>query len=451
MWAYLTRRFLYMVLLILVTSMVSFVIIQLPAGDYITTLAVRYAATGQVVEQEVLDALRIQFGLDQPVYIQYFKWFTNVLQGDLGWSFQQVRPVSELVAERIGVTALISVCSLTFAYVVGILIGVVSAVFQYSVLDYFFTIVGFLGLASPNFLLALILMVIIFNAGGAVGGLYSTEYLNAPWSWAKFLDLLKHIPLPMIIVGTAGTAGVARVMRATLLDELQKQYVVTARSKGVAEIRLLFKYPIRVALNPITSTIGWELPAIVSGTVITDMVLQLPTVGPMLFSALVAEDMFIASSLLLFLTSLTVIGTFVSDMLLYSLDPRIRVNKPALPRPCPTDPSDVRLRTDCHRHGQCRQPRAGKLLSRVAVAVDLAALPPASPSHGRYGHSGDPVHLRHPGGVHRPLQHGHALPGSHLPSPDAHPVCARGTVATAVRLRNDQGKGQLHAGTEIHR
>ena len=326
MWAYLTRRFLYMVLLILVTSMVSFVIIQLPAGDYITTLAVRYAATGQVVEQEVLDALRIQFGLDQPVYIQYFKWFTNVLQGDLGWSFQQVRPVSELVAERIGVTALISVCSLTFAYVVGILIGVVSAVFQYSVLDYFFTIVGFLGLASPNFLLALILMVIIFNAGGAVGGLYSTEYLNAPWSWAKFLDLLKHIPLPMIIVGTAGTAGGARVMRATLLDELQKQYVVTARSKGVAEIRLLFKYPIRVALNPITSTIGWELPAIVSGTVITDMVLQLPTVGPMLFSALVAEDMFIASSLLLFLTSLTVIGTFVSDMLLYSLDPRIRVN-----------------------------------------------------------------------------------------------------------------------------
>ncbi len=326
MWAFLTRRFLYMVLLILVTSMVSFVIIQLPAGDYITTLAVRYAATGQVVEQEVLDALRIQFGLDQPVYIQYFKWFTNVLRGDLGWSFQQVRPVSELVAERIGVTALISVCSLTFAYVVGILIGVVSAVFQYSVLDYFFTIVGFLGLASPNFLLALILMVIIFNAGGAVGGLYSTEYLNAPWSWAKFLDLLKHIPLPMIIVGTAGTAGVARVMRATLLDELQKQYVVTARSKGVAEIRLLFKYPIRVALNPITSTIGWELPAIVSGTVITDMVLQLPTVGPMLFSALVAEDMFIASSLLLFLTSLTVIGTFVSDILLYSLDPRIRVN-----------------------------------------------------------------------------------------------------------------------------
>ena len=326
MWAYLARRFLYMVLLILVTSMVSFVIIQLPAGDYITTLAVRYAATGQVVEQEVLDALRIQFGLDQPVYIQYVKWFTNVLRGDLGWSFQQVRPVSELVAERIGVTALISVCSLTFAYVVGILIGVVSAVFQYSVIDYFFTFVGFLGLASPNFLLALILMVIIFNAGGAVGGLYSTEYLNAPWSWAKFLDLLKHIPLPMIIVGTAGTAGVARVMRATLLDELQKQYVVTARSKGVAEIRLLFKYPIRVALNPITSTIGWELPAIVSGTVITDMVLQLPTVGPMLFSALVAEDMFIASSLLLFLTSLTVIGTFVSDMLLYSLDPRIRVN-----------------------------------------------------------------------------------------------------------------------------
>lgn len=324
MYAYLSRRFLYMILLIIATSMVSFVIIQLPAGDYITTLAVRYAATGQEVEQEMLDALRIQFGLDQPVWVQYYKWFTNVLRGNLGWSFQQVRPVSELVAERVGITALISICSLIFAYGVGILIGVISAVFQYSFLDYLFTMVGFIGLASPNFLLALILMVIIFNAGGVVGGLFSTEYLNAPWSWAKFVDLLKHIPLPMIIVGTAGTAGVARVMRATLLDELQKQYVITARSKGVPEIRLLFKYPIRVALNPIVSTIGWELPAIVSGTVITDMVLALPTVGPMLFSALVAEDMFIASSLLLFLTSLTVIGTFISDLLLYSLDPRIR-------------------------------------------------------------------------------------------------------------------------------
>ncbi len=215
--------------------------------------------------------------------------------------------------------------SLLFAYTVGIFIGVISAVFQYSFLDYFFTTVGFFGLASPNFLLALILMVIIFNLGGTVGGLFSTAYLDQPWSWGKFVDLLKHIPLPMIIVGTAGTAGVARVMRATLLDELEKQYVITARSKGVTEARLLLKYPIRLALNPIISTIGWELPAIVSGTVITDLMLGLPTVGPMLFSALVAEDMFIASSLLLFLTSLTVIGTFISDVLLYSLDPRIRM------------------------------------------------------------------------------------------------------------------------------
>ncbi len=323
--AYLLRRFLYMLLLIGITSVVSFVIIQLPAGDYITTLAVRYAATGQVVEQATLDGLRIRFGLDQPVWVQYYKWFFNVLQGDLGWSFQQVRPVSEIIAERIGITALISLLSLLFAYTVGILIGVVSAVFQYSYIDYFFTTIGFFGLASPNFLLALILMVIIFNMGGSVGGLFSTEYLDQPWSWGKFVDLLKHIPLPMIIVGTAGTAGVARVMRATLLDELEKQYVITARSKGVAEARLLLKYPIRLALNPIISTIGWELPAIVSGTVITDLVLGLPTVGPMLFSALVAEDMFIASSLLLFLTSLTVIGTFISDVLLYSLDPRIRM------------------------------------------------------------------------------------------------------------------------------
>lgn len=326
MFAYLARRFLYMVLLVVITSMVSFVIIQLPAGDYITTLAVRYAATGQEVEQQVLDALRVQFGLDQPVWVQYYKWFANVLRGELGWSFQQAKPVSDIIAERVGITALISLLSLLFAYTVGILIGVISAVFQYSFIDYFFTMIGFVGLASPNFLLALILMVIIFNAGGAVGGLFSTEYLDEPWSLSKFIDLLKHIPLPMIIVGTAGTAGVARVMRATLLDELEKQYVITARSKGVSEFRLLLKYPIRVALNPITSTIGWELPAIVSGTVVTDMVLGLPTVGPMLFSALVAEDMFIASSLLLFLTSLTVIGTFISDLLLFSLDPRIRLN-----------------------------------------------------------------------------------------------------------------------------
>ncbi len=326
MYTYLARRFLYMILLVVITSMVSFVLIQLPAGDYITTLAVRYAATGQEVEQQVLDNLRIQFGLDQPVWVQYYKWFSNVLRGELGWSFQQAQPVSDIIAERVGITALISLLSLLFAYTVGILIGVISAVFQYSFIDYFFTMIGFVGLASPNFLLALILMVIIFNAGGTVGGLFSTEYLDEPWSWNKFVDLLKHIPLPMIIVGTAGTAGVARVMRATLLDELEKQYVITARSKGVSEFRLLLKYPIRLALNPITSTIGWELPAIVSGTVVTDMVLGLPTVGPMLFSALVAEDMFIASSLLLFLTSLTVIGTFVSDLLLYSLDPRIRLN-----------------------------------------------------------------------------------------------------------------------------
>lgn len=324
MLAYILRRTLYMIVTVVVLSIVAFVVIQLPAGDYVNTLAKQYAVSGREVDQTFLNNLRHQFGLDQPAYVQYLRWAGNVLHGNLGWSFRLKKPVSQLIGERIVLTSAISLVTMLFTYLIAIPIGVYSATHQYSIGDYLFMLAGLIGMAMPSFLLALILMVIFLNAGLGVGGLFSPEYLRAPWSLARVVDLLKHLPLPMVIIGTAGTAGLIRVMRASLLDELGKQYVITARAKGVSEMRLLFKYPLRVALNPIVSTIGWELPAIVSGGVIVEMVLNLPTTGPMLYSALLTEDLFLASSCLLFLNILTVLGTFISDILLVVVDPRIR-------------------------------------------------------------------------------------------------------------------------------
>ena len=265
------------------------------------------------MSEELLFNLRRRYGLDQPLHAQYLKWVGNILQGDFGYSFQFGRPVHELIADRLGLTALISMLTLTFTYVTAIPIGILSATRQYSFADYLFMSVGFVGLATPNFLLALILMLAFFSLGVSVGGLFSPEYHQAGWSVGKMFDLAKHLPLPIIIVGTAGTAALIRVMRATLLDELARQYVITARTKGLPERRLLFKYPVRVAINPIVSTIGWLLPSIVSGSTITALVLGLPTTGPLLFRALQFQDMFLASSLLLFLNVLTLIGTFISE------------------------------------------------------------------------------------------------------------------------------------------
>jgi peptide/nickel transport system permease protein len=321
---YLFRRFVYMVLLVTVLSILTFAIVQLPAGDFVNTLAKQAVNSGKTIDQTRLNNLRHQFGLDQPVYIQYLRWAGNVLQGDFGWSFQFKKPVVEVIGERAQLTAIISIITLVIVYLVAIPIGVYSATHQYSLADYFFMLIGFSGLAAPGFLLALIFMVILLNAGLSVGGLFSPEYMRAAWSVPRVIDLLKHLPLPIILIGTAGTAGLIRIMRASLLDEIGKQYVITARAKGVEETRLLFKYPVRAALNPIVSTIGWELPAIVSGGVIVEMVLNLPTTGPMLYGALLKEDMFLASSLLLFLNSLTVIGTLISDLALVAVDPRIR-------------------------------------------------------------------------------------------------------------------------------
>ena len=321
---YLIRRILYMILLLWVLTVVSFIIIQLPPGDLVSSIARRLTETGEAADQAMLDGMRKNYGLDQPIYVQYWRWFSNVLQGNFGFSFLLNRRVSEVIGERLALTALVSGSTLIFTFVMAIPIGIYSATHQYKIGDYFFSFIGFIGLATPNFLLALILMMALLALGMSPGGLFSPEYMKASWSVAKVWDLLKHLPLPIVIVGTAGTAGIIRVMRATLLDELEKQYVITARAKGVREGSLLFKYPVRVAINPIISTIGWLLPVIVSGEIITSLVIGLPTVGPMLFTALQFQDMFLASSLLLFLNFLTVIGTLVSDIVLVAIDPRIR-------------------------------------------------------------------------------------------------------------------------------
>jgi len=319
-----------MVIILAVVSVVAFIIIQLPPGDYLTSYIITLRASGQEIDEAQIASLRKQYGLDLPLYGQYFFWIWKMLQGNLGMSFQWNKPVSDLIAERLPLTVMISLFTLVFTYVVAIPIGIYSATHQYSVGDYAFTVVGFAGLATPNFLFALILMFMFYKYFGlSVGGLFSPQYVEAPWSLGKFVDMLKHLPIPIIVIGTSGTAGLIRVMRGCLLDELRKQYVITARAKGVEERKLLFKYPVRVAINPIISTIGWTLPSIVSGETITAIVLSLPTTGPLLFEALLTQDMYLAGSTVMFLTFLTVVGTFISDLLLVWVDPRIRFERSA--------------------------------------------------------------------------------------------------------------------------
>jgi peptide/nickel transport system permease protein len=320
-----------MIILVVVLSIVSFVLIQLPPGNYLDILLANMEANGFLTEdiiEETVDQLVRQYGFDLPIYGQYFKWFGNFIRGDMGRSFIYNQPVSRLIGERLALTVTVSLLTLVFTYLVAIPIGIYSATHQYSLVDYGMMGLGFIGLATPNFLLALILMFVAFKyLGWSVGGLFSPEYLTAPWSFGRVIDLIKHLPIPIIVIGTAGTAGMIRVMRATLLDELRKNYVVTARSKGLGERRLLIKYPIRVAINPMVSHIGGILPAIVSGSTITAIVISLPTVGPLLLQALLAQDMYLASSMVMFLGILGLIGTLISDLLLVVVDPRIRFER----------------------------------------------------------------------------------------------------------------------------
>ncbi|MEM7132721.1 MAG: ABC transporter permease [Chloroflexota bacterium] len=326
MFQFILQRILYMIPTVFVISIVSFAIIQLPPGDYLTTYVAQLNASGDLVEEDVIEALRVRYGLGQPVYVQYYKWMRGILlRGDFGQSFEWNEPVKRLLWGRLGLTVMLSLFTLIFTWAVAFPIGIYSAVRQYSIGDYFFTSIGFIGLAIPNFLLALILMFISFKYfNQTVGGLFSSEFVDAPWSWARIKDLFGHLWIPVVILGTAGTAGLIRVMRANLLDELRKPYVTTARAKGLSEFRLLLKYPVRIALNPFISTIGWTLPVLVSGSAIVSVVLSLPTTGPLLLRALIAQDMYLAGSFILMLGILTTIGTLVSDVLLAWLDPRIR-------------------------------------------------------------------------------------------------------------------------------
>lgn len=323
---YVFKRILYMIPTLIFISLISFFIIQLPPGDYVTTLAATYASQGEAVDHATVEQLRKTYGLDKPIYHQYFLWISKIVfKGDFGQSFDWNSPVSDLIWGRLGLTLTISIVSLLFIWVIALPIGVYSAVRKYSVGDYIATFVGFIGLAIPNFLLALILMYIGFKYfGQSVGGLFSPQYLDAPWSWAKLLDLFSHLWIPVVVIGTAGTAGLIRIMRANLLDELFRPYVTTARAKGLKERRLLTKYPVRLALNPFISTVGWVLPSLISGEVIVSIVLGLPTTGPLLLRALLAQDMYLAGAFILLLAVLTVIGTLISDLLLAALDPRIR-------------------------------------------------------------------------------------------------------------------------------
>ncbi|MBV7334579.1 ABC transporter permease [Chloroflexi bacterium TSY] len=326
MLTFIFRRTLLLILTLFFISIVTFAVIELPPGDYLTSYEAILAAGGDPVDKEELNALRRQFGLDKPLPLRYLQWLTNVLQGNFGLSFEWNKPVGELIWERLALTITISLGTLLFTWIVGFAIGVYSAVNQYSIGDYVFTTLGFIGLGLPNFLIALVILWYAFDQFDLkLSGLFSQEYQSAPWSLAKVWDMLKHLWLPLIILGTAGTAGMIRVMRANLLDELNKPYVETARSKGLAEWRLIYKYPVRIALNPFISTVGWALPNLISGSIIVSVVLSLPTTGPMLLRALLNQDMYLAASFLLILSVLTVIGTLISDILLALLDPRIRM------------------------------------------------------------------------------------------------------------------------------
>ena len=322
---YIARRILLMIPTLLVITIVTFVIIQLPPGDYLSTLLAQYSAQGETIDQSRLDALTKRYGLDQPLYVQYFKWMSGLIRGDLGVSFNWNKPVRQLIGDRLLLTFVISFSTMIIGWMLAIPIGIYSAVKQYSIGDYLFAGFSFLGLGIQNFLLALALLWFAYSKFGVnLTGLFSSKYLDAPWSIAKVIDMLNHIWVPLVILGTGGIAGSVRILRANLLDELNKPYVVTARAKGLSERKLLLKYPVRLALNPFVSTVGWQLPQLISGTTITAIVLGLPTTGPLLLSALKTQDMYLAGSFLMILSFLTILGTFLSDILLGLLDPRIR-------------------------------------------------------------------------------------------------------------------------------
>ena len=327
MLAYILRRVLLMIPTLLIVSVISFAVIQLPPGDYLSSYVSQLRESGDLIDENELRALEERYGLGQPVYVQYYKWMSGILlRGDWGQSMEWQRPVKELIWERIALTMVLSGISLLVSWFVAIPVGVYSATHQYSIPDYVMSVFSFVGAGTPGFMLALVVMYLAWSQlGMPVGGLFSEQYISAPWSWDKVVDLLKHIWIPVLIIALNGTAGGIRTTRANLLDELNKPYVETARAKGLKEGRLVWKYPTRVALNPFFSTLGWQLAGLISGQTLLAVVLSLQTTGPLMLRALTSQDMYLAGSFLLLLSTLTVIGTLVSDILLAWVDPRIRL------------------------------------------------------------------------------------------------------------------------------
>ena len=335
MLAYTVRRILIMIPTLLVISFITFSIIKLPPGDFLSNQIAELKSQGDSAALEKVEFLRKQYGLDKPFIEQYAVWvgiwpadrgYSGLLQGDWGWSFEYDLPVSSVVGDRMLLWFILNFTVILFTWAVAFPIGVYAATHQYSWGDHGLTLLGYVGLATPNFLFALVLMYFAnVEFGLAIGGIMDPEYLDQAWSWAKFGSVLSHLWIPVIVIGTSGTAGMIRRLRANLLDELQKQYVVTARAKGMPPFRLLVKYPLRMALNPFIADIGNLLPSVISGSAIVAVVLSLQTSGPMLLEALRSQDQYLAGSFLMFLALLTVIGMFISDLLLAALDPRIRL------------------------------------------------------------------------------------------------------------------------------
>lgn len=325
MLGYLIRRLLYAVLAIWAVSIISFFIINLPPGDYVTSYIAQLAIQGSMIQQEEVANLREFYGLNQPMYMQYLKWMNQIRQGNLGFSFEFGLPVNDVIGERLLLTMLLALATVVFIWLLAIPVGIFSAVRQYSIWDHTFTFFGFVGLAVPDFMLALVMMYSAFVLFSfSVGGLFSPEFVTASWSPARVWDLARHMVIPVIILGTSGTASLIRITRANLLDELRKPYVTTARAKGMSEWKLILKYPVRMALNPAISLTAYILPFLVSGSIVVSVVLGLPTVGPILLKALVAQDMFLAGAIILLIGVMTVVGTFISDLLLVWADPRVR-------------------------------------------------------------------------------------------------------------------------------
>jgi peptide/nickel transport system permease protein len=323
---YIAQRLLLLPFLMLVYSFVIFVIIKAPPGDFLTAYVANLSASGTSITAEMIQALRHDYGLDQPFIIQYFHWMMNLLQGNMGLSLEYQRPNIDLISEQLVLTIALALMSFILTWAIAVPAGIYSATHQRSVIDHILTVINYIGVATPNFMLALILMWFAFAYFGiSVTGLFSPDYVDAPWSFARLLDLLAHIWLPALVLGIAGTARLTRIMRANLFDELNKPYVMTARAKGMREWRLVLRYPVRLALNPLISTIGWYLPALFSGSLIVATVMNLPNIGPLLLRALINQDMYLAGGILLIYSFLTIVGTLLSDVLLALIDPRIRM------------------------------------------------------------------------------------------------------------------------------